>query len=228
MYEIEFADKKEISKLYYPKPAKFFIPEWYKKTKPEQENADWTTGVNQFTIKKCMPVLDAMTTGYIIPTYQDVLFFRNENGEHGMTWASNNPVIEQHHKRQTPLMPTNNQKAILKWINPWAIRTPKGTSCLFISPVYAENEFFTCLAGVVDTDVYNVPVNFPFLLKDSNFTGILPAGTPMIQVIPFQRKEWKMNVVSQNKIDVEEQRRTLWSVHTNRYKKLFRQNKIYL
>jgi hypothetical protein len=76
-------------------------------------------------------------------------------------------------------------------MNPWSIKTPKGHSVLFVQPFHRES-IFTILPGIVDTDTYNSPVNFPFVLNDINFEGLIPAGTPMAQIIPFKREKWSL------------------------------------
>ena len=48
---------------------------------------------------------------------------------------------------------------------------------------------FTIMDGIVDTDSYNALVNFPFFLNDWSYEGLIPAGTPMAQVIPFKRED---------------------------------------
>jgi hypothetical protein len=53
---------------------------------------------------------------------------------------------------------------------------------------------FTILPGIVDTDEYASPVNFPFVINDPNFEGFIPKGTPIAQVIPFKRESWKMKI----------------------------------
>jgi hypothetical protein len=35
------------------------------------------------------------------------------------------------------------------------------------------------------------PVNFPFTLNDPDFEGLIPAGTPIAQAIPFKRTSWR-------------------------------------
>jgi hypothetical protein len=39
----------------------------------------------------------------------------------------------------------------------------------------------------VDTDEYVNETNIPALLLDDDFEGIIEAGTPLVQVIPFKR-----------------------------------------
>jgi hypothetical protein len=55
---------------------------------------------------------------------------------------------------------------------------------------------------VVDTDKYFAPINFPFVLNDYSFEGLIPAGTPMAQVIPFKRESW--NTVFGSQEDLRE------------------------
>ena len=62
--------------------------------------------------------------------------------------------------------------------------------------MHRDNEIFTILPGIVDTDTYTNPVNFPFQLNDPSFRGLIPAGTPICQVIPFRRDSWQMGIGS--------------------------------
>jgi len=84
-------------------------------------------------------------------------------------------------------------KYAYKWDNPYTIKTPPGYSVMFSHPVNMPYLPFYTLSGVVDTDNYFQPVLFPFIAKN-NFNGVLPAGTPIVQVIPFKRDDWKSEV----------------------------------
>ena len=77
----------------------------------------------------------------------------------------------------------------MKFHNPWAIRTPPGWSCLVTAPLNRTNDVVQILAGVVDTDRYQAPVNFPFVTIAGDGVHTLEKGTPLVQVIPFQRTE---------------------------------------
>ena len=50
----------------HPKPAGHFIPDDYKKLERHRDK-----NLHHPTVKTCMPFLDAMTAGYIIPFDQD-------------------------------------------------------------------------------------------------------------------------------------------------------------
>ena len=74
MAQITFTNIMGVPEEFNPKPASSFVPDWYKdlesyvggEKKPTGEGG--TTG----TIKRCMPVFDAIVGGYIITTYVDV------------------------------------------------------------------------------------------------------------------------------------------------------------
>ena len=51
------------------------------------------------------------------------------------------------------------------------------------------NPVFQVLSGVVDTDVFAAPVNFPFFATAGDGVHVLPKGTPLVQVIPFRRAD---------------------------------------
>jgi hypothetical protein len=88
---------------------------------------------------------------------------------------------------------------------------------------------FTILPGVVDTDQYKAPVNFPFVLNEADkFEGLIPAGTPMAQVIPFKRDSWQMELGSQE--EFKEQLKVTNKLRTkffDSYKTQYRQLKEY-
>lgn len=196
--EILFSKTLEVLDEYKPVPAKKIIPEWYKNTqsylgneKKPDGNANTTA-----TIKKCIPVFDAITSGYIITTYADIFVSRkmveiNSNEVSMSPWYEwpSTESIQFHPIIQASLHPKNQNAPYPKFMNPWTIKTPKGYSCLFIPPMHRETPF-NILPGVVDTDTYTFPVNFPFVLSNPDFEGLIPAGTPVVQVIPFKRNSW--------------------------------------
>lgn len=180
-----------------PVPADNVLPDWYKKTDTfiGGKKIPGEYGQTLATIKKCMPVFDAMTSGYIIFSPADLYitqdFDEKENKDVPfLQWASEN-LISFHSLEQAKLHPSNWGLKYPKFQNQWSIETPLGYSCLFITPQHRDLPF-TIFPGIVDTDKYNHPVNFPFVLNDPKFEGLIPAGTPIAQVIPFKRDSWNM------------------------------------
>lgn len=220
--KILFTDNIGVAKEYAPKPAIHFIPQWYKDIEayfPKEKTPDSAP-----TIKKCIPVLDAITSGYIIVSPCDV-YVSIKDGEPNYNSALPN-LISFHPRKQAYLHPLANEYKFPKWVNPWAIKTPKGYSCLFKPLLHNPNPWFEILEGIVDTDNYFAPVNFPFVLKHTTKEFMIPAGTPIAQVIPFKRDKWKSEV-TYDKTPSKEKVTYLESHFFDRYKRLFWTRKNY-
>lgn len=177
----------------HPIPAYKLIPDWYKNTESYENNKKKPdgSGNTSATIKRCIPVFDAITAGYIITLPADV-YVSLKNGEQFFEW-SDYGLVNFHPIVQAPEHPLRNRHAYPKWMNYWSIKTPKGYSTLFVQPFHRES-VFTILPGIVDTDTYTAPVNFPFVINNPEFEGMIPKGTPIVQVIPFKRDSWNMQI----------------------------------
>ncbi len=210
-----------------PQPASKFIPDWYKNMESYigGEKKPNGSGLSQVTIKKCMPVFDAITAGYIITLPADVYVSIKDEKQY-FEWSSLG-LVSFHPIEQAPEHPSRKPHAYPKWNNPWAIKTPKGYSTLFTQPMHRES-VFTILPGIVDTDTYTAPVNFPMVINDPNFEGLIPQGTPIAQVIPFKREGWQMEIGSIE--ELKEQHSITQKLQTkffDRYKQLFWSRKEY-
>jgi hypothetical protein len=211
-----------------PKPAVKEVPDWYRNTQEyvtEQGKKIINPLTSVHTIKKCIPVFDAITAGYILYTQVDIQVSK-QDGLPYYIWSSQD-AISFHPIEQAPLHPVRNEAPYPKWINPYAITTPPGYSVLFTAPMHRKS-MFTILDGVVDTDTYKSPVNFPFVLNDVKWEGIIPAGTPMAQVIPFKRESWEHKIGSDK--ELKEQNMVTAKLKTlffNSYKRQFWSRKEY-
>jgi hypothetical protein len=214
-------------KLEQPEPASKHIPEWYKSMDSYIGKTKTPNGMGESnaTIKRCMPVFDAITAGYIISSPADV-YVSIKDGKQHFEWPALN-LINFHPIEQAPEHPLKNSHAYPKWTNYWAIETPKGYSTMFVQPMHRES-VFTIMPGIVDTDQYYVPVNFPFVINDPNFEGLIPKGTPIAQVIPFKRESWQMQTGDKDKyfkqLDVMNK---LVTKFFDRYKSMFWSRKEY-
>lgn len=215
------------AELEQPKPASKSVPDWYKNTQSytNGERKPIGNGNTSATIKRCMPVFDAITAGYVIESPADVYVSIKDGGQ-WFEWSDHN-LITFHPIEQAPEHPDKKPFAYPKWNNPWSITTPKGYSTLFVQPFHRES-VFTILPGIVDTDQYTAPVNFPFVINDPAFEGLIPKGTPIAQVIPFKRDSWTMELG--DKKDLEAQAKVskkLQSKFFDRYKSMFWTKKEY-
>jgi len=82
------------------------------------------------------------------------------------------------------------------WRQPWTPVLPKGYSMLITHPLNRMDLPFQTLSGIVDYDDFCVeifPNNIPFYIY-KGFSGLIPAGTPIFQMIPIKRDSWRSSV----------------------------------
>ena len=172
----------------HPQPASRFIPDEYKKLKRFKEN-----NLHNPTVKTCVPFLDSLTMGYIIPFDQDYLVDPVED-DFAVTPANKEQSdFGFHNQTQLPEeWKETTGKNAGKFHNKWLIKTAPGYSCLFIKPMNRIETRFDIIAVVVDTDTYINTINFPFILNKRDQQFLIKKGEPMVQVIPFKRESWKM------------------------------------
>lgn len=179
-----------------PKPAKAFIPEWYKKipTYFGSDKFQWRNFSDNRTLKHCLPFLDAFQTGYMIELQQDINVEIDEiTGLSSIYWGVDpHPVLYRGEKKyETVPAPTGHSDQEFTWIFRYSIKLPKGYSMLMVHPLNRYELPFTTLSGVHDADGGLYEGKVPFFIK-SDFEGIIPAGTPILQMIPIKRESWKM------------------------------------
>lgn len=186
---IEFlTEERHLDIVTPPAPAKKFIPEWYKSLDTHVKHTRDNKGGQVMTAKKCLPMMDAMTYGYIIPIAGDVHVRTNKDAS--MIDIVENPYVkltEEHHQDQVGPKFPNKKQHLVKFINLFTVKTSPGYSCIFMPPMNHVETRFIPLGGIVETDKYLRPVNFPSLWLAGDYDDYITAGTPIVQVIPFKR-----------------------------------------
>lgn len=181
-----------------PRPARDYLPDWYKSIgafhtkKPVFDDK----GAANRSLKVCMPFGDAITAGYIQETWQDISVNVdvNEDGEVSLQYFyptepkiignrlnSHYPVPEYCHPVEFVFHPA------------WSPELPKGWSMLYTQPFNQPQLVTHFLTGIIDSDSFThseANANMPFFVKKS-FSGIIPKGTPIVQMIPIRREEWE-------------------------------------
>ena len=190
---LEFSSNKPLEPT--PEPMIKHLPEWYKKAKKyfSEKNS---------TYKNCAPFFDSMSAGYALLTPCDISFFI-EDGEPKVFlpkgyegFVTERPPMGEFHS------PTGHYKKHFAWSPSWGVRTPTGYSALYLTPLNMFSLPFTNTSGIIDSDKVYHPGNIPFFLKEG-FTGVIPKGTPYIQVIPIKRDSWESNNVTVSVSDIE-------------------------
>jgi len=206
-----------------PKPASEYIPEWYKNAKsyldPSGKKAPSLDNTPSTTVKRCMPLWDMMTAGYIMETPYDIYVRQTPEGPY-FQWGSME-AIAFHSTDQFQNHPMSRDISYAaRIIIPWSIKTPKGWSIMVMEPQHHEPSPLTCVSGIVDTDNFSMPFNMFLKLRDPNFEGMIPAGTPFLQIIPFKRESWSSSLGGEkerNRFTID--RHKFSTIFFDRYKK---------
>jgi len=171
-----------------PVPAKMHMPDWFRRL-PAVDPAVQSASNNGLTVKRCMPFLDAMTLGFILPLAATVrLDIRNDGRDVDAGWEFDKVMVSNHGTYQIAGHPHAGRPP-MKFHNYWTVRTPPGWSCLFVQPLNRSPLPVEIIAGVVDTDSYGSLINFPFFATGADGVHTLEKGTPLVQVIPFRRDD---------------------------------------
>jgi hypothetical protein len=215
-----------------PASATKAIPNWFRSmpkfTGKDKKFRLFSDSRVNSTVKLCSPFLDSLTLGYTIMLEYDVQVVL-EGDKQEFTWKGGGlNFIGVHSAQQIPseMIPEGFSSQPFKFTNRWSIKTPSGYSLLFTHPLNrADLPFFT-LSGLVDSDDYHMPVELPFLIR-SDFDGIIPAGTPVAQIIPIKRESWKSEYQEFDNNFTEKTRAVFSSKISRSYKNLFWKRKEY-
>jgi hypothetical protein len=219
-----------------PQPASKFLPEWYKKTPSVIDNGGIAFGQIGTTVKKCMPIFDLLTSGYLITAPCDI--YLDATNPEKLQWSIPQGLISHqgdmfavHAKEQYDKMPVNDalhHKDLLRIFPFWAVGTPKGYSTIFLQPPYSDKSPLMALQAIVDTDSFITDGHLSFWVE-KDFKGTIKQGTPLVQIIPFKRESWAKSIESVESSEkiFYKQRLKLRSVFANAYKTLFREKKEY-
>jgi len=183
-----------------PYPAVKKLPKWFLDmgpyddctSDPNYPNDGRLHFRNRFansTFKKCVPLLDGLSSGYIIPLWTDVMVEWQDYSPNIYWKNAKNIFILHGESTKSIIPPPGYTNYVYKYNNCWIPQTPKGYSCLIVSPLGYNDLPFKAVPAIVDTDSSTLELVFPMWLKE-NFEGIVEKETPLIQIIPFKRDDW--------------------------------------
>jgi hypothetical protein len=183
-----------------PSSATKNIPEWFKKDtlfSNGENNIVSAFKNNSFgTYKLCIPIVDALTSGYIITLSAAVLVTNDSPvaGEYipkinwNVDWS---PLdVKPNSALLNHPVPTAHNNTFFRWITYWGIKTPKNYSLLVTHPHNRYDLPFTTMTAIIDTDKHPNSLEIAFFIKD-NFEGLIDEGTPIAQILPFKRESWE-------------------------------------
>ena len=170
-----------------PVPASSLLPEWYK----NQSSYD---DFGNPTIKRCLPIFDAMSFGYFLVSQSDITVDSTNPG--GLVVTSDNDfnreLFSQHDLQQYDKypIPSGYHSHVLRIHPMWSVQTPKDYSALFINPVNNGSKNVNAIAGLIDTDNFISDGHLSFFVKENTIFKI-KKGTPLVQVLPIKRESWQ-------------------------------------
>ncbi|MEY8880394.1 hypothetical protein [Donghicola sp. XS_ASV15] len=158
-------------------------------------------------------MIDALSTGFLIPLPCDI---HVENEE--LSWNWEFPAILDAPITRAPLgvhvpeqatgMPVDLEgRMVVKFTNYWALEAPVGWDLLFTHPLNRTDLPFQTLSGRVSADRFTHGyVHFPAVWTYPEFTGTLPKGTPVAQVIPVPRAQPELSIKPMDDSDIARSR----------------------
>ena len=205
--KIEFTPSMERAIDYPPTPVKFNLPTWYKDlasningAKNTAKERAMSNNAVPFTVKRCVPVSDYLTSGYLLKTFTDILISQNvERNPVDLQWSlpigeDLNYIIGGHPHNQCPIKFEHKNRDYIKFFPGWKIKTPPGYSCMFYQNFYDQEDRFVLFPAIVDTDKYDALISFPGYIKTTEADFKIPAGTPLVIAYPFKRDDWNMKI----------------------------------
>ena len=185
-----------------PGPIIKTLPDWYRKadryvldpaTGRPWERPDGRGKVP--TWKACPAVFDIMGSGYAYKTPCDIEFTERPGGD--IQGRALDSRYESFLAERVPLAnfpaPQGYHAKHFAWLADWAVELPEGYSALYTPPLNRFELPFLTMSGIVDNDKVRLPGSMPFFVR-KGYSGILPAGTPYAQILPFKREHWESEV----------------------------------
>jgi hypothetical protein len=204
---IRFLPHNEIVPAYQepPVPAVEKIPEWYKKLSRYVNNTDKPIKAHGMKdLKTCHPFRDSFLTGYLLLTAVDIEIRVSADNDVNVFWNPDlivNPVekrgsvLDIKNQGHGMAIPHGCRPEMFAWKGTYGWETDLAYSVIVTHPMNRYDlPFVTTTAVMEPHGMASSGGNIPFFIADG-FEGIIPKGTPIAQIIPFKREDWKSEVV---------------------------------
>ena len=190
-----------------PRPTATVTPKWWKDAdmfvKDNYGNyiANWSGQGRMPTFKACPALLDGFTTGYVLITPCDIEFYEKRGRKKVKTEIGFEDFVGDRDEMPGFLVPEGYDKKHFHWYANWAPQLPSGYSSLYIPPMNNFELPFLTTAGIIDSDKVTNSGLIPFFLR-KDFLGVIPKGTPYLQIIPFKRDDWEAEYIHHSPTEI--------------------------
>lgn len=191
----------EYDKDLVPKPAKSFMPDWWRQAPYTGENGE-------MTIKACPSYPDFFSQGFVIRSWVNITFeARPANNKLSIKKFSDPRFMEWSIHPSFQMLDygkfyVGDRKVTMtaKAHCPWNIKTPKGYSVLQLPMTYDFNQNWSVLPGIIDTDIHP-QINQQILVHSNGDDIVIKKGDPLAMYIPFKREKWDSDIRTMNHDD---------------------------
>ena len=145
----------------------------------------------------CSGIRNLISTGYAITAWHDIEITTYGDGSQ-FTWYVPGTNIQSMGLKEDPIssfppkiygdhavLPPQTLKTIIKIPTPWRVRMPKGWGLMFVPAHYSDENRFTSLVGVLDTEI-STSLNAVLYWHCLNEKIVIKAGTPLFYVVPIK------------------------------------------
>jgi hypothetical protein len=201
MLKIVFHSNKIYNKeKFAPVPAGKKMPQWWQDSElyvkdPSGNPYAGQNGIGKMpSFKACPAMLDTFTTGYVLVTPCDIEFYERDGKIKAKLETGFDDFVGPRPAMDGFETPIGCSPSHFHWYANWAPQLPEGYSCLYIPPVNHFELPWITVGGIIDSDTVTNSGLIPFFIKEG-FTGVVPAGTPYLQIIPFKRDDWESEII---------------------------------
>ena len=189
-----------------PVPAHKFYPSWWKDMPRDLPWGDSSYRIKG-TVKICPSFVHWFSKGIVIPAWCDMtLRYNSKNDVWNWTAGRTSPFSIDTHGRSQFLDHTDylnkglKAEFIFKLVSPWQVITPKGWSVLQLPLFYHNEQEWSVLPGIIDTDVHH-QVNQQIAYYGKGKEIFIPKGTPLAHYMPYERTKTTLEVREQTPQD---------------------------
>jgi hypothetical protein len=213
-----------------PIPSSTHLPPYLRSIPaPTRSQPTFNDNGYETNVRACAPFLDAATAGWTQYSWSDIHIEVNGAAIRYHFSDSQMPILSHRQMRAEMAQAYTGYLPVeFMWLSQWQPQTPAGYSLLITHPLNRPDLPFLTTSGIIDADVFTVEGNgqVPFYLR-AGFSGLIPAGTPLYQLIPIRRTEWDRELLAHDAKRRPRTMRRLRRYFTGGYRREFWQRKQY-
>jgi hypothetical protein len=225
---IEFSILENYADLpFHPAPANNFYPDWFK-------SLPATTPQGISTLKRCPPMVDMFSMGYIVPAWCEFTLTPDFRGQYNidsrmpvlhLPFEGDRPLVQGQNPQQYVGTPWEGQ-TVIKIHSPWIVKTPPGYSLMLLPLFGKHNQGLEPISAILESDNYNVTLSIfcRITAKPGEQIHVKP-GDPLVQLIPYKRDTWHSKYTIKKLIDHARIANKLKTYITSGYRRFWHKKK---